>query len=179
MSKITRDAIFRFLYEDAPYLVNSAIHKGEEEIGWKVCIDDNCEPVLVKLLIPKEAYRTWYRNKKYEEHSKHRCSKAIVLGFYSYYTGKEVTKQYEKNDNRVYSMCNRSFRYCQNDWVLPEWSHTQSVLYYSRSTKVCDSGIHYFKTKESAYMWADLNVFANSIFCCRPRYNAYRMKTYI
>ena len=175
MSKITRHDIFHFVYKDSPTRANSVIHKGKEEIGWKVCIINSRQPVLVKLLIPRNAYRTLYRNKYYEKYSKHRCSEAKVLGFYSYYTGKEITEQYKKGVHYVESMYNRSFRYIPNDWVKPEWACFQSSSYYSRSNKVCDSGIHYFKTKESAYMWADLNVLMNSIFCCQPRYSIYKL----
>lgn len=176
MSKITRRDIFLLAYQEAPNLADSVIHKGEEEIGWKVCINSYFEPVLVKLLISKDANRTWYKNKKYEKYSKHRCSQAKVLGFYSYYTGKEVTEQYKKGNCYAYSLRDNSFRYIPGEWVKPRWAYMENSLYYSFSPKVCDSGIHYFKTKESAYMWADLHVTNHVVFIsCRPRHNAYRM----
>ena len=180
MKKITRHDIFRFVYKDAPIHANSPTNKGKEEIGWKVCVNSLSQPVLVKLLIPEDANRTWYINKKHEKYSKHRCARAKVLGFYSYYTGKEVTEQYKKDNLYVYSMRDYSFKYIPGDWVKSRWGHMDNSIYYSLSIKVCDSGIHYFRTKESAYMWADLSVASAFPFYCSPRHNAYRgMEEYL
>ena len=175
MKKITRHDISMFVYKDAPIRSNIATNKGKEEIGWKVCINSLSQPVLVKLLIPEDANRTWYKNKKHEKYSKHRCARAKVLGFYSYYTGKEVTEQYKKDNLYVYSMLDNSFKYIPGNWVVPRWKKfMDNSIYYSLSLGVCNSGIHYFRTKESAYMWADLHVVSAFTFYCSPRHNAYR-----
>ena len=173
MKKITRHEIFMFVYKGASSFADNVARIGEEEIGWKVCVNSLSQPVLVKLLSPKDAYRTSYKNTHYEKYSKHHCSKAKVLGFYSYYTGKEVTEQYKNGNCYAHSLRDNSFRYIPNDWVKPR-------LYYSFSTNVCDSGIHYFRTKESAYMWADLHVMSAFLCYCSPRHNAYRgMEEYL
>ena len=175
MKRLNKDEIFEIVYRNSPRVADSAIRKckEEEEIGWKLCKDTRGEPVLVKLLIPTRAYRTWYKDPYHEKYAKHRCSRAKVLGFYSYYTGKEVTDKYKKNCWHVFSIHDKSFQYVPGTTVFPEWGGQRNPLLYSRSCGVCDSGIHYFKTKESVYMWADLYMASYFIFSGVPRRRAY------
>ena len=174
MKRLSKKEIYNYVYGDSPKVADSAIRKcEEEEIGWKLCKDNRGEPVLVKLLIPTRAYRTYYKDPYCEKYCKHRCSRAKVLGFYSYYTGKEVTELYKKNRLHVFSTHNRDFEYVLGVTVLPEWGGQRSLLFYSKNLAVCDAGIHYFKTKESAYMWADLNMVSYFIFSGMPRRKAY------
>ena len=126
----------------------------EDQIGWKGAFirlgdsihpvgDTRC-PVLVKLSIPKDAWRTFFKDKTREKYSKHRCSYAKVLGFYSYYTGKEL-----KNVRCAYSFFDCWFEYRKDFNVFTKDNS------FGSSLRICERGIHYFNTKESARVYMD------------------------
>ena len=169
---MNRDKLCNLIFENAPDTVDSAMatesSTKNDRIGWKgaymftinnpYCV----EPVLVKLRIPYKAYRTKYENSTHERYCKHRCSRAEVLGFYSYYTGKELNTDIIL-DKIVWSLWTGTPYYIKGKMVRPN-------LYYNLGSEVCGSGIHYFYEKESALMYLDWEF--NDFSCLRK--NAYR-----
>ena len=119
----------------------------EDQIAWKGAYiwKNGCRypyPVLIKLLIPKDTVTTAYDEPFYEKYAKHRCSRAKVLGFYSYYTGKKL-----KNVFSAHSFHTAMKIYFLDHYVFPES--------FSRLEIVCGHGIHYFNAKESALIYLD------------------------
>lgn len=97
MKKISEVAMSNYVTGAASTMLNTATHSEDKDmIAWKgayIYVEHRGRiPVLVKLLIPAGTYRTQYHNTDFERYAKHRCSKAKVLGFYSYYTGKKLKK---------------------------------------------------------------------------------------
>ena len=127
--------------------VNKIGMSNVDQIGWKGAyyIDKNGtkQPVLVKLLIPKSSIRTKYVNSLEEKYAKHRCDCAKVLGFYSYYNGNEL-----KNVKVAISFSDNDFYYRKNRYVRP-------VRKFSKEVLVCASGVHYFYSKTSAFVYMD------------------------
>ena len=132
----------------------------EDVIGWKAGHiikkdkngDDYSYPVIIKLLIPYDATRTYYADSSLEKYGKHRCERATVLGFYSYYTGKEL-----KNLNEAYAFYgyhpSRCFIYLKGATVVPDDYRGEGG--YFPGPWVCDGGIHFFYKKECAFAWMD------------------------
>lgn len=173
--------------ERQPITTDLNTQGSEDVIGWKggFYIKHNIKtgiyeyiPVLIKLLIPKYAFRTAYSNPDNAKYSKHRCSEAKVLGFYSYYTGREI-----KYLNGAYSFFGTTvlenepfigdemytcsfktifFEYFKNRIALPNC--------YDRGLSVCSNGIHYFYEKQSALLYLDQEVPG---WCMKPRYNSF------
>ena len=143
---VDRKGIFAYvagLYER--YSVDNISTSKKDQIGWKgafIWKDNKVYPVIVKLWIPKKALRTVYDDKMNEKYSKHRCSHAKVLGFYSYYTGKEIKSVLKA----------RSFHTGNEEYFLNSYSFPDN---FSKAPAVCASGIHYFNTKESASIYVD------------------------
>lgn len=142
-----------FLLDDA-----TVVSSGDK-IAWKgayLRLDDNKTgkkieyPVLIKLLIPQDAVRTHYCNKFFEQYAKHRCSHAKVLGFYSYYTGKELIKY---NDKIARSVYNNVPLYEIGSYVRPDM--------YSWRLSACAHGIHFFWSKTSALLYLDQMCYLN------------------
>ena len=138
------------------------IHTSKEgQIGWKGAFirkNDKVYPVIVKLWIPKNAWRTTYDDKISEKYAKHRCSRAKVLGFYSYYTGKKLKSILKA----------RSFHTGNEEYFLNKYSYPDD---FSKMELVCASGIHYYNTKKSASTYVDFQMLfrlgkmrRNSIF---------------
>ena len=129
-------------------MINTAMHVEDKDmIAWKGAYISvkhrGMVPVLVKLLIPAGAPRTQYSVKGQEKYSKHRCARAKVLGFYSYYTGKKLKTVYNARsfftDTQMYTI---------GKTVLP--------ASYSIQRQICAPGIHYFNTKECAMIYLDI-----------------------
>lgn len=140
----------------------------EDKIGWKAAFYKNDKgqniPVLIKLKIPAGARRLRYNDPLKEKYAKHRCERVIVLGFYSYYTGKEI-----KNLFCVNSLCASDYHY-----YLGAFGHSEFPDKYTESLNVCSNGLHYFNTKESALIYMDNHIawsFDYRVF--KPRKNTY------
>ena len=132
-----------------------------DRIGWKgayiIKLQDKKSgylepyPVLVKLRIPYDSHRTVYYDVNSELYAKHRCDAAEVLGFYSYYTGKELKKPFlgcPKDDvNAAYSLFSDEPIYVKGHLIFPDS--------YDYNPFVCSNGIHYFYEKESALIYMD------------------------
>lgn len=122
------------------------IKKGKNGVVW-------AWPVLVKLRIPYTSFRTKYSEPNWERYAKHRCSSAKVLGFYSYYTGKELKKPLSSYSNGIsnidaaYSFFTDEPIYKKGETVIPDE--------YDTHIFVCSTGIHYFYEKESALIYLD------------------------
>ena len=146
MKKIGRDIIRSYALAFPP--VRTAHQRDTEvKIGWKGAYAFDVKtwkhtPVLVKLAIPADALRTMYYTDGAEKYSKHRCSYVQVLGFYSYYTGKELKKVSEAR-----SFFTMKTTYMKGALAFPG--------HYSYRNAVCGQGIHYFYNKESALIYLD------------------------
>ena len=131
-----------------------------DAIGWKAGHiikkdkngDDYSYPVIIKLKIPYNATRTYYADSSLEKYGKHRCECAEVLGFYSYYTGEELTDLGEAYAFYGYHP-SRRFVYLKGSLVVPE--NCGSERGYFNGPWVCDGGIHFFYEKECAFAWMD------------------------
>ena len=148
MNKINELAINHYIVGATSSMLNTASHSEDKDmIAWKgayVCVKRRgMIPVLVKLLIPAGALRTQYSVKGQEKYSKHRCSQAKVLGFYSYYTGKKL--------KTVYNAC--SF---YTKTPMYRIGNTAVPSSYSKQKQICAPGIHYFNTKECAMIYVDI-----------------------
>lgn len=140
----------------------------EDKIGWKAAFYRNNKglntPVLIKLKIPAGARRLRYNDSLKEKYAKHRCERVIVLGFYSYYTGKEI-----KNLSCASSLCASGYHY-----YLGAFGHSEFPDKYDESYKVCSNGLHYFNTKESALMYMDNYItWSFNYRAFKPRKNTY------
>ena len=156
---MNREKLCDLIVGNAPDTVDSAIatesSTKNDRIGWKgaymFTIDNpyytTPTPVLVKLRIPYRAHRTKYENPVHEKYCKHRCSRAEVLGFYSYYTGKELNTDIIL-DKIVWSLWTGTPYYVKGEMIRP-------TRYYDFEPEICGSGIHYFYEKESALMYLD------------------------
>lgn len=153
--KTERDKIISCIFGgmDIFWLDDAKVVSSDDKIAWKggyfYLTDDKTGkivtyPVLIKLSIPKDAYRTHYGNKDCEQYAKHRCSYAKVLGFYSYYTGKELTKY---DNETAHTMFDCIPRYKKGLCVKPDE--------YTISNCVCGHGIHFFWSKTSAMLYLD------------------------
>ena len=132
----------------------------KNEIGWKAAFiwkNGEQHPVIIKLMIPRSAMRTCYRDKISEKYAKHRCDHAKVLGFYSYYSGREL-----KNIEHAKSFYDHAMRYRKGLMVWP----INNI--FSKQLFVCDRGIHYFYSKKSALIYMDS---VSSFYRVKPRYN--------
>ena len=148
MSKINELAMTNYVTGATSTQLNTASYSEYKDmIAWKGAYihvkHRGIIPVLVKLLIPAGTLRTQYSVKGQEKYSKHRCERAKVLGFYSYYTGKKL--------KTVYNAC--SFytdtpMYTIGKMVRPGW--------YSTQKHICAPGIHYFNTKACAMIYVDI-----------------------
>lgn len=69
-----------------------------------------------------------------------RAAKALVLGFYPL---KGKNKSRMKKYGAVFSSYDKQFLYEKGKTVKPEWK-------FSKTKKVCDSGIHFFQKREQA-----------------------------
>lgn len=97
-------------------------------IGWKKCLDDDANDVIVKLLIPEDAKRLSSISRKC------RCNKAIVL---------EIKDMNGKDINKAYSRHDTSFVY--------KVGETVSVSDFNDDRWVeCSEGIHFFINKQEA-----------------------------
>lgn len=148
MSKINELAMYNYVTGATSTQLNTASYSEYKDmIAWKGAYihvkHRGMIPVLVKLLIPAGTLRTQYSVKGQEKYSKHRCAKAKVLGFYSYYTGKKL-----KNVYNAYSFYTDTQFYTIGKTVLPAW--------YSRQKCICAPGIHYFNTKACAMIYVDI-----------------------
>lgn len=114
-------------------------------IGYKAAFiyykNGKLKPCIVKLLIPAGARYTFYRDESYEKYGKHRCTCAQVIGFLSYYTGKEikVTKAYSIFYN----------------WFCYELGKVVRPTNFSIINSTCAGGIHYFNSLEAARCYID------------------------
>ena len=138
----------------------------EDRIVWKggfICKNDCKYPVLIKLLIPKGTVTTAYDEPFYEKYAKHRCARAKVLGFYSYYNGQEL-----KNISSSYAFYTARATYFLGHYVIPD--------YFSKLEVVCEHGIHYFNAKESALIYLD---FECDYIRIKRRQNAFISKRLI
>ena len=151
MNKINELAINHYIVGATSSMLNTASHSEDKDmIAWKGAYiyakHRGMIPVLVKLLIPAGTPRTQYYAKDLEKYSKHRCARAKVLGFYSYYTGKKLKTVYNARsfytDTQMYTI---------GKTVLPSW--------YSKQKHICATGIHYFNTKECAMIYIDIECF--------------------
>lgn len=132
----------------------------EDAIGWKVGHiikkdkngDDYSYPVIIKLKIPNDARRTYYADSYLERYGKHRCECAEVLGFYSYYTGEELTDLKEVYAFYGYHL-SRRFVYVKGSRVVPNEYGGEGGCFSGPWT--CDGGIHFFYEKDCAFAWMD------------------------
>ena len=148
--------IYDCIITNPTYFADNVLRATENEIGYKVCYYRNQDgvavPVIIKLQILKNAWRTVYGNPFLELYSKHRCDIAKVIEFISYYTGKPMAFE-----GPAFSFHDPEFSYLKGIIVHPYWR-------FDFSSTVCGSGIHYFKHKKSALIYADV--------LCRTRHNA-------
>ena len=151
MAKLTQEDIFQLASRTYSFCIDYMCDSNTDIIAWKAGYYREKEtPILIKLMIPKDALRTHYKDKEPEKYCKHRCSKAKVLGFYSYYTGKEL-----KSVDKAHSMViingkdglNTRFEYRKGTMVYPDTFCTE--------LSVCSNGIHYFNNKQSAFYYMD------------------------
>lgn len=147
MKKVSRDILKSYALYSMPPIRTAGSRATDEEIGWKGAYTFDTKkltyiPVLVKLLIPADSLRTKYYSDNAEQYSKHRCSVAIVLGFYSYYTGRELKKVVNAT-----SFFTDETLYFKGAPVSPN--------HYSCAKVVCGQGIHYFYNKECALLYLD------------------------
>ena len=159
-----KDAIYNVVMssEQKAVLTDATENKTKtDRIGWKgayIIKLKNKEsgylepyPVLVKLRIPYNSRRTVYCDSDFERYAKHRCDALEVLGFYSYYTGKELEKPFlgcPKDDvNAAYSLYSDEPIYIKGHLIFPDS--------YDINPFVCSNGIHYFYEKESALIYMD------------------------
>lgn len=148
MNRINEAAMNNYVTGATSTQLNTALHVEDKDmIAWKGAYihvkHRGMIPVLVKLLIPAGTSRTQYSVKGQEKYSKHRCARAKVLGFYSYYTGKKL--------KTVYTACSfytDTQMYTIGKLVLPSS--------YSKQKQICAPGIHYFNTKECAMIYVDI-----------------------
>ena len=186
MGRVNRDYIVELIHGyRQPTSASMNVQGHEDVIGWKggfyIVFDEKLGagkymPVLIKLLIPKHAFRTAYFDRYHEKYSKHRCSQAKVLGFYSYYTGKEIKNLYgaysfyastvfdtEPLSNGVTS--------CRFRDVHLEYFKDRDVLpnRYDSGYQICAGGIHYFYEKRSALLYLDQEILG---WHMKPRYNS-------
>ena len=146
MKKVVWGIIPNYVFSN-PRVWTACQRDDEDQIGWKgAYIYDGkkhkCKPILVKLYIPASAQRTRYYTENHERYSKHRCEVAKVLGFYSYYTGKEL-----KSVKEALSFFTGTNMYQKDCFVFP--------TYYSYRNIVCGQGIHFFYEKKCALMYLD------------------------
>ena len=144
--KVARDILRSYAFTFPPVRTAHQMTTNEK-IGWKGAYIFDAKkliytPVLVKLSIPEGALRTVYYSDNAEQYSKHRCSVAIVLGFYSYYTGRELKKVANAS-----SFFTGESLYFKGAPVFP--------YHYSYRNIVCGQGIHYFYNKECALLYLD------------------------
>ena len=160
-------AVYAYSHVGFFWLDDSKVVSSNDKIAWKggyfYLKDDKTGkmvtyPVLIKLLIPKDAYRTHYRDKEFEQYGKHRCSYAKVLGFYSYYNGKELTKY---DNETAHAIFNHAPLYKKGWEIKPDG--------YDTTSNVCGRGIHFFWDKTSALMYLDNSIEVPSY----KRKNAY------
>ena len=125
--------------------VNNIERAKQPMIGYKAAFirykNGKLKPCIVKLLIPVDALYTIYYYKIDEKYGKHRCELAKVIGFLSYYTGKEIKV------TKAHSIFYKHFCYELGEYVYPG---NFSVTFYT-----CSSGIHYFNFLESARCYMD------------------------
>lgn len=172
MSRISRVKLERLACPMDPMLEKADYYsyiETEDTIGWKAAFYKNDKgqntPVLIKLKIPAGARRLRYNDPLKEKYAKHRCECASVLGYYSYYTGKEI-----KNLYTVRSLCASDSLY----YFDGHGHHLKFPDRYDQSYNVCSNGLHYFNTKESALMYMDNYIawsFDYRVF--KPRKNTY------
>ena len=114
-------------------------------IGYKAAFieykNGKLKPCIVKLSIPASALYTIYYREPYEKYGKHRCASAVVIGFLSYYTGKEIKV------TKARSIFYNYFYYKLSDYIFP--------AYFSVSCSTCAGGIHYFNFLEAARCYMD------------------------
>ena len=116
----------------------------DDEIGLSYA--DKFVPILAKLRISAKTCRTKYNDPLKEKYGKHRCSRAEVIGYYSYYTGRKIkvpTERIESCNNSLFSYPHK----LPAD-VIPNR--------YDPTTHICSSGIHFFYEKQSALIWGDI-----------------------
>lgn len=159
-----KDAIYKIVMSSDQKAVwtDSTENKTKtDKIGWKCAYIIKLKnkesgylepyPVLVKLRIPYNSRRTVYCDSDFERYAKHRCDAVEVLGFYSYYTGKELKKPFlgcPKDDvNAAYSLYSDEPIYVKGYRIFPDS--------YDIKPFVCSNGIHYFYEKESALIYMD------------------------
>lgn len=166
MSRLTREQIADIvdpkIYPLCRHADWSDYRPKKDMIGWKVVFITmfNSEigseygpyqvPILAKIRITSFTNRTKYNNPLEERYAKHRCGLAKVIGYYSYYTGKEIKKLIAPPRSSEVP----SFRYPS---VLPGYVVPD---YYDYGTSICSHGIHFFYEKQSALIWGDM-------MCCR------------
>lgn len=107
-------------------------------------------PCIIKLEIPKEALRTEYATSTLNKFGKHRCSKARVLGFYSYYTGKKI------KINEARSSFDSKFIYKLGETIYPDSFNMDFDMHDEIGWPVCAEGIHYFTNMKCAGFYADI-----------------------
>lgn len=155
-SKRDEIASYQLGMMDIFWLDDAKVVSSDDKIAWKggyfYLTDDKTGekityPVLIKLLIPKDAYRTHYLDKDFERYAKHRCSYAKVLGFYSYYTGKKLTGY---DNETAYTIYDGKPLYKIGFGVKPDA--------YTVANYVCGHGIHFFWSKTSALLYLDRSI---------------------
>ena len=122
----------------SPGFANNILYRTSDQIAWKgafIWKKGRKYPVIIKLLIPKDAARTVHYDKTKEAYCKHRCQYAIVKGFYSYYTGNEL-----KSISYAHSFADKSYIYKIDTVAKP-------FLDFSLTLYTCESGIHFYKSK--------------------------------
>lgn len=165
MSRVTRRQIANIIDSFDGYASTSHYCPSKDMIGWKVVFMPkfNSEPglkyithytpILAKLRIPHSAHRTKYNDPLKERYAKHRCELVEVIGYYSYYTGKEIKQLIAP----PMSFEDPRFRYpsALPEYVIPD--------YYDSSLRICSHGIHFFYEKQSALIWGDMLCCNNEI----------------
>lgn len=143
----TSKEIYHYIIADPSADADHVLRATDNEIGYKVCYYCDSDginiPVIIKLQILKNAWRTVYSDPFLERYAKHRCDIAKVIEFISYYTGKTIAFE-----GPAFSIWTSKFSYSKGLIVYPEDR-------FDFSSTVCGSGIHYFKHKKSALIYAD------------------------